>query len=98
MSKPKCEHEPGIRSAAISDDCLKDGRIILDIWCLKCGKSGSTEVMVEEFDFDDEDVDVEEAIVEELEDLSVTEDTNGPDGLMRDAVRKQVASILKGKT
>ena len=55
MSKPKCEHLPNIHSAAIAQDCLDDGNVIVDIWCIKCGKSGSAKIVVEEFEFEDEE-------------------------------------------
>jgi len=55
MSETKCEHLPNIHSAAIASDCLDDGNVIVDIWCVKCGKSGSTKINVEDFYFDDED-------------------------------------------
>lgn len=54
MNKNKCEHLPNIHSAAIAQDCLDDGNVIVDIWCFHCGKSGSAKIQVEEFEFDDD--------------------------------------------
>ena len=50
----RCEHDPNIMSAQLAHDVLRDGDVIVDIWCKKCGKSGSAKVQLSDFLFDEE--------------------------------------------
>lgn len=47
----KCEHDVDARSASVAE-CNGDDSVIVDVWCKKCGKSGSAMILVTDFYFD----------------------------------------------
>lgn len=50
--KEECKHEPDMSTARFAEHVDGD-TAVLDVWCKRCSKSGSTIVSASDFDFDE---------------------------------------------
>lgn len=57
MTEPKCKHDVDLTTDRVSDEYIEHERVVIDVWCKKCGKSGSSILYACEVDFGDEECD-----------------------------------------
>jgi hypothetical protein len=52
LQPEKCKHTPDMTTAQFADDATTES-VIVDVWCSKCGESGSCKLTTDDLMFDD---------------------------------------------